>query len=357
MSESNKADNVKIVSKICKLNDSKINIQRSGNIPSSVLIIGSTNGIGLELATLYNTNGHDVVTSGRNQSKINKLNLPFFKVDLTDVDSIFNFCNRIKAHYRNNSKRIDTLILNAGIFSNKPVFQKNGLEITFMVNFFSYVLITLKLMDMINGEIIMISSPASIDKSICEDMISNTYNRYSFTESYGTSKLLLNVWANIVNKRYGIPCIAISPGTYIDTGMLHSDADSVYGIMRNMYHWFTPKITPTQSAELLYIYISKINRNWYGSYIQPIDDAKHDVKHGAKEYKIVFTDRYCTDTEINNTYMWIQSYSRLVNDDHNYKFPEYVDDPSEDTFSVCFYVCMFLCVLLLITYISDEKKN
>lgn len=312
------------------------------NSNQNVLIIGSTNGIGLELTKLFDKNKYNVVTSGRDQSKVAKYKFPFFKVNLTNFKSIFIFCNQIKEYYRTNGDHIDILILNAGIFSNEPVFQKNGLEITFMVNFFAHVMITLELMNIIKGKIIMISSPASMDKSMCADMIQYTHNQYSFSKSYGTSKLLLNVWANIINKKYGIPSVALSPGAYIDTGMLNSDMNSLYGFIRKTYHYFTIKSTPTQSAELVYRYIKKINRRWYGCYIQP------NHNDNGETYEIIQTDQYVSIPELNDIHTWIQAYSQIVKNNNNYIFPTCFVDQYDDSYSMYIYLCLCLCVLLFI---------
>ncbi len=104
----------------------------------TVLITGSTSGIGRETALEFYKNGFNVIVNGRNeirgQEVAKEVKGEFIKADVTDPEAVRSMFSRIK--------HLDVLINNAGGVVGQDSFLKAGkkdLEESFKTNFFSAV--------------------------------------------------------------------------------------------------------------------------------------------------------------------------------------------------------------------------
>jgi NAD(P)-dependent dehydrogenase (short-subunit alcohol dehydrogenase family) len=79
----------------------------------TVLITGANRGIGLEFARQYSNDGWDVIATARHSSdELDRLGVQIEALDLSDVDSVADFPNRIDS-------ALDLFIANAG--TNQPM--------------------------------------------------------------------------------------------------------------------------------------------------------------------------------------------------------------------------------------------
>lgn len=123
----------------------------------TVVITGSTSGIGMALAQFMLAKGATVVAVGRSPSKLDQLKTTIatnddersrivpIEMEMSDLDSVARGAEKIKQQFES----IDILVCNAGIHyaKNINIFAKGpetnrGLDLSFTVNYLSHFLLT-----------------------------------------------------------------------------------------------------------------------------------------------------------------------------------------------------------------------
>lgn len=138
-------------------------------IKKLTIITGATSGIGYETAKELFLKDYHLVLGNRNMDKAKKVkeeflelnprgNIDLYEIDLSSFSSIDNFVSNINQNYKN----IDILINNAGVFSRKQTFTKEGFEMALGVNYLGTYYLTEKLLPILSkkdsSKIIMVSS-------------------------------------------------------------------------------------------------------------------------------------------------------------------------------------------------------
>lgn len=169
----------------------------------TVLITGSTDGIGKQTALDLAALGYNIIVHGRNETRVNKtldelgringkLKLDGFVCDLSSLANVRNLATELKSKY----DRIDILINNAGVYMKKRQLSVDGFEITFAVNHLSHFLLTNLLLDLIkksyDGRIINVSSVAHLNASLEFDNL----NGEKYFDAY--SAYALSKFANVL---------------------------------------------------------------------------------------------------------------------------------------------------------------
>ena len=130
----------------------------------TVLITGSTDGIGLLTAKKLSADGHTVLLHGRNEAKLIAAakeiggEIETYRADLSNMNDV----KALAANVCKNHDTLDVLVNNAGVLKTpKPVLE-NGLDIRFVVNTFAPYLLTDLLLPIIpqDGRIVNLSSAA-----------------------------------------------------------------------------------------------------------------------------------------------------------------------------------------------------
>jgi NAD(P)-dependent dehydrogenase (short-subunit alcohol dehydrogenase family) len=177
----------------------------------TILISGSTDGIGKQTALELARKGHRLIVHGRNGTKGLKTieeissrsgndNIHYFNADLGKFDDIVELVGYIK----NNFTDLDVLINNAGVFENRKTILKNGFEKTFMINHLAAFVLTMLLLDMLKdtagSRVVNLSSMAqatSIDfNNMNAEKYFDPYNAYAVSKlcnilfTYKLSKIL-----------------------------------------------------------------------------------------------------------------------------------------------------------------------
>lgn len=199
------------------------------------LVTGANSGLGYALAVNLAAKGGNVIMACRREipeagervkkeSGSEKVEMRY--LDLSKIDSIHDFCNGLEKE----NKKLDIIILNAGVALPKSRKTASGLEEMFLVNYLSnYILINLfiqkGLINMAeNGShiprIIVISSDSHQGSSYID------YDEFGIYKDYGVSKgisyysyykLVLNTWATELSRRINkngttVSVNAICPG-------------------------------------------------------------------------------------------------------------------------------------------------
>lgn len=214
----------------------------------TILITGSTDGIGKLAAIQFANKGHNIFIHGRDQLKVKNTISEIKKIsknenvdgmvsDFADIESIKQMALEINTKL----SHIDILINNAGVFKSSISYNNDGLDIRFVVNYLAPFLLTNRLISLLkNGtkaRIINLSSAAQSEISY-EAMTEK--KSISVNESYAQSKLALTMWnMHLAKKLNDICVIAVNPGSLLNTKM----ANEAYGT-----HWSSAE----KGANILY---------------------------------------------------------------------------------------------------------
>ncbi|HPN38782.1 MAG TPA: SDR family oxidoreductase [Melioribacteraceae bacterium] len=189
----------------------------------TILITGSTDGIGKKTAELLAKMGHKIIIHGRNLNKClstveevksisGNMSVDFFVSDLSSFSSIKNGAEELKNRY----SKLDVLINNAGIYAKEKRLTEDGFESTFAVNHLSVYLLTGLLLPLLKNSspsrIINVSSVAHERAKFNIDDI-NLEGGYNHYIAYANSKL-----ANILFTNY---LANLLPANYITVNSLH----------------------------------------------------------------------------------------------------------------------------------------
>ena len=190
----------------------------------TILITGSTDGVGKLTATKLAKSGHQILLHGRNAEKLkntiseikektNNDKVSGFVSDLSDFSSI----EKMTAEISNEFPSIDVLINNAGVLNSRIEQNQDNLDMRFAVNYFAPYLLTNRLLPVLKNSdsprIINLSSaaqsPVSIEALQGKESISNQ-------AAYAQSKLALTMWSfafAIANPN--IVTVAVNPGSLL----------------------------------------------------------------------------------------------------------------------------------------------
>lgn len=203
----------------------------------TILITGSTDGVGKLTALKLAKDGHQLILHGRNSEKLDKTiseikeqttndEISGVVSDLSDFSSI----QKMIAEISNQFSKIDVLINNAGVFKSSIQSNRDGLDMRFAVNYFAPYLLTKGLLSILKNSnasrVINLSSAAQASVSI-EALKGN--ESLSEQEAYAQSKLALTMWSFAFAKvNPTITTIAVNPGSLLNTNMVKE----AYG-----HHW------------------------------------------------------------------------------------------------------------------------
>ncbi len=203
----------------------------------TIVITGSTDGIGKLVALKLAKEGHNVYIHGRNSEKLAKVlseikndsdnpNVYGFVADFSDLKAVAKMGDEIAEAL----PKIDILINNAGIFKSPVNTTKDHLDIRFAVNYLAPYILTNKLLPSLkkgsNARIVNLSSAAqsAVKKGALIGKVS-----VPVSEAYAQSKLALTMWSfHLAKAQSDVSVVAVNPGSLLNTRM----ANEAYG-----QHW------------------------------------------------------------------------------------------------------------------------
>ena len=202
----------------------------------TILVTGSTDGIGLETALQLANRGHAVVLHGRNEKKVHHASdliqratpdavLQSAHADLADLDAVALMAQDLAARL----PKLDVLINNAGVYMTERRISKAGFEMTLAVNYIAHFLLTALLLPLLKKSseprVVTVSSIAHTRGRIDFDNL-NGERHFDAYHAYANSKLADALFANELARRE--PWLAsnsLHPGV-IDTKLLHTGFDA-----------------------------------------------------------------------------------------------------------------------------------
>jgi NAD(P)-dependent dehydrogenase (short-subunit alcohol dehydrogenase family) len=202
---------------------------------ATVLITGSTDGVGRLVATHAAAAGARVLLHGRSDAKgrdtvekiqreSSRTHVEYYRADLASLDEVRRLADEvISAH-----DRLDVLINNAGIGFGPPgdgrAMSRDGHELRFAVNYLAPFLLTHRLLPTLRrsapSRIINVASIGQAPIDFDDVMLTREYDG---RQAYGQSKLalvMLTFDLAVVLQGTGVTANAIHPATLMNTKMV-----------------------------------------------------------------------------------------------------------------------------------------
>ena len=196
----------------------------------TILITGSTDGIGLETAKMLASQGHHLLLHGRNPTKLEHAErtireladserVESFVADLSRIADVEALAKAVSERHA----RIDVLINNAGVFKTPDPITQDGLDVRFAVNTIAPYLLTIRLLPRLEStaRVINLSSaaqaPVDLEALAGRVRISDDFN------AYAQSKLAITMWSGNMARSFkdqGPVIIAVNPGSMLGTKMV-----------------------------------------------------------------------------------------------------------------------------------------
>ncbi len=136
---------------------------------ATILIIGSSRGIGFEMARLFADEGHQVLALSRNERPIADLkheNIRTFSFDLADAADMKKLAMFLETDF----SKIDVLINNAGKLLNQPFLETDmvAFEEVYRVNVFGVAAVTQLVVPRMpkTGHVVTVSSMGGVQGSM-----------------------------------------------------------------------------------------------------------------------------------------------------------------------------------------------
>ena len=195
----------------------------------TILVTGSTDGIGLETARMLVSRGQHVLLHGRNQSKLEEAEktlsaLPgggrveSYVADLSRMADVEALAKAVAEKHA----KLDVLINNAGVYNAPDPVTQDGLDVRFAVNTIAPYLMTQRLLPLFgtSGRVVNLSSAAQspVDPKALAGQVS-----LSDGAAYAQSKLALTMWSRSLSlslKGHGPAIIAVNPGSMLGSKMV-----------------------------------------------------------------------------------------------------------------------------------------
>jgi NAD(P)-dependent dehydrogenase (short-subunit alcohol dehydrogenase family) len=198
-------------------------------VKKTILITGSTDGIGLVTAKTLFDSGHTVLLHGRSEAKLSaakshligpsgQARVETYKADLSVIDEVKTLASAV----RENHQRIDVLINNAGVFIVPETVSADGLDIRFVVNTIAPYLLTQQLLPLLGstGRVVNLSSAAQAP--VDPDELA-TASKLDDGPVYAKSKLALTMWSRQMALSLGSNgpvIVAVNPASFLGSKMV-----------------------------------------------------------------------------------------------------------------------------------------
>jgi NAD(P)-dependent dehydrogenase (short-subunit alcohol dehydrogenase family) len=187
----------------------------------TVLITGSTDGIGLHAARALHAAGHRVLLHGRSEAKLqavrDELGVPGFLCDLSSLADTRALADAVAAAH----PELDVIVNNAGVYTARGT-TVDGLDLRFAVNTVAPYVLTKRLLDTLgpDGRVVNVSSAAQAPVSL--DALAGR-RPLSDGAAYAQSKLAITAWTRWMAEELGDDgplLVSVNPGSMLASKMV-----------------------------------------------------------------------------------------------------------------------------------------
>lgn len=249
----------------------------------TILITGSTDGIGLETAKILALKGHNILLHGRSSEKLTHAEqaldgvseVKTYTADLSLMSDVESFAQDVTRQHA----KLDILINNAGVFNVPNPIMEGGMDIRFVVNTIAPYLLTQRLLPLLDssGRVINLSSAAQapVDLNALSGGVS-----LSAGEAYAQSKLALTMWSRHLAISLGSNSpviVAVNPASFLGSKMVKEAYGSEGKDLRIGADILTRAALSDEFADASGKYFD----NDSGSFASPHPDALDDIKSSA----------------------------------------------------------------------------
>jgi len=196
----------------------------------TILITGSTDGIGLEAAKILVSLGHCILLHGRNKEKLENVEKLLSSLStsacvesyVADLSRLSNVEALAKAVTEKHNK-LDVLINNAGIFKAASSITQDGLDVRFAVNTLAPYMLTKKLVPLLGSSARVINVSSAAQSPVNLEALTGRIKLSDEFNAYAQSKLAITMWSRtmaLLIKNEGPVIISVNPGSLLGTKMV-----------------------------------------------------------------------------------------------------------------------------------------
>jgi NAD(P)-dependent dehydrogenase (short-subunit alcohol dehydrogenase family) len=201
----------------------------------TILITGSTDGLGRGVSRELASRGATVLLHGRDDARLDVAaaairedtgsdRLREYRADLSSLDEV----RRLAEDVRAKEERLDALVNNAGVITGpERELSRDGYELTFAVNYLSHFRLTLDLLPLLRdsapARIVNVASVGQAPIDFSDVMLERDFDR---ARAYSQSKLAQIMFTFELAEREGDPpptVNALHPATLMDTKMVREE--------------------------------------------------------------------------------------------------------------------------------------
>ena len=206
----------------------------------TILITGSTDGLGRRVAEDLAGQGARVLVHGRSPERVERTaeEIGAAAGYVADFSSLAQV-RRMAQELNESENRLDVLVNNAGLVSPERRESEDGYELGFAVNYLAGFALTGLLLALIDGRIVNVASIGQYPIDFGDVMLEHGYDGY---RSYAQSKLAQVMFTFGLAERLGdgVTVNALHPATLMDTKMVRDSfgrtQDSVGEGARSVEH-------------------------------------------------------------------------------------------------------------------------
>lgn len=255
-------------------------------MPRTILVTGSTDGIGLETARLLHADGHNVILHGRSLDKLEAARRAIEATPtggrIETVVADFSRLSGAETLAKAISERrepIDVLINNAGVLKTPKPVTPEGLDVRFVVNTIAPFLLTTRLLPHLNDGARVINLSSAAQETVDLEALAGRH-RLSDMSAYAQSKLALTMWSRLVassTDASGKTVIAVNPGSLLASKMVRDG----FGVPGKDLRIGADILTRLALDETYATASGQYFDNDAGRFASPHPDALDDQKCGA----------------------------------------------------------------------------
>ncbi len=196
----------------------------------TILITGSTDGIGLEAAKVLYSQGHHILLHGRSDIKLQAAEkalcelsggrrIESYMADLSRMADVETLGEAIVA----NHEQLDVVINNAGVLRSADTFTDDGLDIRFAVNTFAPYLLTQQLLPLLQSGARVLNLSSAAQSPVNLEALAGRAEISDQLNAYAQSKLALTMCSSTMahlHKQRALVFVAINPGSLLATNMV-----------------------------------------------------------------------------------------------------------------------------------------
>ena len=189
----------------------------------TILITGSTDGIGLLTAKTLAAKGHTILLHGRSVEKLNAAakeiggNTETYTADLSKMAEV----RALAADVRQQHDHLDAIINNAGVLKVAQTQTPDGYDVRFMVNTFAPFVLTKALLAILTPQSRIVNLSSAAQAPVDLEVLHGRKQVDDMT-AYAQSKLAITIWSQELAKELsdGPVLVAVNPGSLLASKMV-----------------------------------------------------------------------------------------------------------------------------------------